>query len=180
MIAGLPGTGAGGFFYMLTALWMPFRETGRALRGQSSGARWSVIGLQGALALGVIASAWTTSWLLALVIPSSWLAHRSGNLLRIAPIILQAATLSMVFVGVHTLRLLTRTRSRPRGIPPLAFERGRVSQYERFPPACFSAADSARQAEESDGVPWAFPPRPTNPDRQITGRHLARVPADQG
>ena len=108
MIAGLPGTGISGFFYMLTALWMPFRETGRALRGQSSGARWRLIGLQVAIALGVIASAWTTGWLLALVIPPSWLNHRAGNLLRIAPMILQAAVLGAVLVGVQALRLLTR------------------------------------------------------------------------
>jgi hypothetical protein len=179
MIAGLPGTGSGGFFYLLTALWMPFRETGRALRGQSSGERWSVIGLQGAIALGVIASAWTTGWLLALAIPPSWLNHRVGNnLLRIAPIILQAATLSLVFVGVHTLRLLTRPRSRPRSISPLAVERG--CQYRRFGPGGLSAADSARQDTNSGGVLWATPPRPADLDRQTTGRHLVRVVADRG
>jgi len=114
MMAGLPGTGIGGFFYLLTTLWMPFRETGRALRGQSSRERWSVVGLQGALALGAIASIWMTGWLLALVIPPAWINDHANvlrtNILRIAPIILQAAVLGAVFVGVHVLRLLTRPR----------------------------------------------------------------------
>jgi hypothetical protein len=112
MIAGLPGTGIGGFFYMLTALWMPVRETGRALRGQSSRVRWSLVGTQGALAIGVIATAWVTGWVLTLVIPPASINNRT-NFLRVAPIVLQAAVLGTVFIMVHLLRLVARPRRLP-------------------------------------------------------------------
>jgi hypothetical protein len=134
MTAGVPGTGVGGLFYMLTALWMPFRETGRALRGQSSRARWRLVTLQGAIALGVIASVWTTGWLLALIISPARLERDGGNLLRIAPVILQATMLGVVFVGVHTLRLLTVCQ-RPFG---------RASGFFRAPSKASVASVSAK------------------------------------
>jgi hypothetical protein len=46
MIAGMPGTGIGGLFYFLMALFMPVCELYRTLRGQSSWKRWRFIGLQ--------------------------------------------------------------------------------------------------------------------------------------
>ena len=51
--AGLPGTGLGGVFYVLLALWMPLAELPRTLRGRSSRERWGRIASQFALACGI-------------------------------------------------------------------------------------------------------------------------------
>lgn len=54
--AGLPGTGLGGLFYVLLALWMPVAELYATLRGRSSRDRWRVVGTQFAMACAVVAS----------------------------------------------------------------------------------------------------------------------------
>jgi hypothetical protein len=56
MFAGLPGIGVGTLFYVLTALWMPFPECVRLVRGQSSVARWRLIAIQLFFAISIVAS----------------------------------------------------------------------------------------------------------------------------
>jgi hypothetical protein len=56
MFAGLPGIGVGTLFYVLTALWMPFPECVRLVRGESSVARWRLIGIQFFFAISIVAS----------------------------------------------------------------------------------------------------------------------------
>jgi len=56
MFAGLPGIGVGTLFYVLTALWMPFRELIAVARGQSSAARWRLVGSQFCFAIIIVAS----------------------------------------------------------------------------------------------------------------------------
>ncbi len=71
MVAGLPGTGIGGLFYLALVLWMPLRELTLLLRGRSSLARWrSIAGLWflvAAMVGMVVAQAWaideTCEWL---------------------------------------------------------------------------------------------------------------------
>lgn len=71
MVAGLPGTGIGGLFYLALVLWMPLRELALLLRGRSSLARWKAIAglwmLVAAMAGMVVAQAWaideTCEWL---------------------------------------------------------------------------------------------------------------------
>jgi hypothetical protein len=54
--AGLPGTGLGGLFYVVLALWMPVAELRETLQGRSSRARWRDVRSQFALACGIVAA----------------------------------------------------------------------------------------------------------------------------
>src|SRR5215207_7225971 len=62
MTAGLPGSGIGGLFYLLSALFMPLRELWRALRSRSRPERPVLALQQAGLALGIIAALWWTGW----------------------------------------------------------------------------------------------------------------------
>ena len=63
--AGLPGTGLGGFLYLLLAFTMPFHELYLTVRGRSSWARWRVVATQFAIAVGILAGVEASFWLLA-------------------------------------------------------------------------------------------------------------------
>jgi Sec-independent protein secretion pathway component TatC len=54
MIAGLPGTGISGLFYILSAFWMPVAETVRLLRGRERQSNWKLVFSQFALASGIL------------------------------------------------------------------------------------------------------------------------------
>src|SRR4029079_10160423 len=56
MFAGLPGIGVGTLFYVLTALWMPIRESVRLVKGESSAERWRLIGVQLFFAMSIVVS----------------------------------------------------------------------------------------------------------------------------
>jgi len=107
--AGIPGTGIGGLFYLVSALAMPLREM-RGRRG--GGPRWSVIAGQVAMASGVIAGMWATGWLLevALVHARPLLPLSFGppptRLWPTATIVAGAAVLAAVLLGVEVLRLV--------------------------------------------------------------------------
>lgn len=61
MNAGLPGTGLGGLFYLIGALWMPVS----AIRGRIRGRRdiaWPVVLRQAGIAMGVFLALWLTGW----------------------------------------------------------------------------------------------------------------------
>lgn len=62
MIAGLPGTGIGGLFYLLLIALMPLRALAR--RPAHAPSPWPLVGRQVALALGVLASLWAQAELL--------------------------------------------------------------------------------------------------------------------
>ena len=97
--AGLPGTGLGGLFYLVLAIWMPVAELYQTFRGRSSRARWRRVGQQFALACGIIASvAVTTAAYLAIVdAPNPW--GVSGAALALAPVLLASLMLAGL-VGV--------------------------------------------------------------------------------
>jgi hypothetical protein len=65
MVAGLPGTGIGGIFYILLAFTMPFVELYRLARGQSSVKRWRMVLMQVCNASGILGGVYVTGWLLA-------------------------------------------------------------------------------------------------------------------
>ena len=64
MTIGLPGTGIGGIFYLLLAVWMPIRESARTLKGKTNLRRWCFITLQLLFVLGVTAAMWSEMWIL--------------------------------------------------------------------------------------------------------------------
>lgn len=64
MVAGLPGTGIGGLFYLLLAVYMPICEFFKTLQGKTSLKRWSFITLQLLFVAGILTVIWAEVWLL--------------------------------------------------------------------------------------------------------------------
>jgi ABC-type antimicrobial peptide transport system permease subunit len=58
MIAGLPGTGIGGIFYLVIAIAMPIREVFHKIFNRTYRNRWGVI----ALTLGLVAAIFASLW----------------------------------------------------------------------------------------------------------------------
>ena len=106
--AGLPGTGLGGFFYILMALIMPFYELYLTLLGRSSWARWKLVIYQLFIAAGILAG----------VEGAAWVAHKLFNFNRptieilgnplllshlfiVAPILISMTILSLLIIGIR-------------------------------------------------------------------------------
>src|SRR6266545_493155 len=117
MTVGVPGTGIGGMFYLLSALAMPLRQAYRSLRRRPSSGRWGgwrVVAGQTAMTGGILAAIWVTGWLIGIAITASarivGLPHvlagaHPGSVLRTAALVLSAATLAAVLLSVELLRL---------------------------------------------------------------------------
>lgn len=128
MTAGLPGTGIGGVFYLLSALLMPLVELVKTLRGQSSGRRWLLVIRQLALASGIVVGMWMLGILLGLLlevqpdvdivsIVNTEVAvqlERAAkiNVFHIAPVIMSMLTLTFIIMTTHVLRLFYRPTER--------------------------------------------------------------------
>jgi len=114
--AGLPGTGLGGLFYILLAIWMPVAELHATLCGRSSRQRWRQVGTQFALACAIVAAVGGTvaAYLHVVQVPSVLGLH--GPSLALAPVLLAAGLLSSLVV---TLRIwaMGRRRVSPPGAP---------------------------------------------------------------
>jgi hypothetical protein len=109
MVAGLPGTGIGGIFYLLGVACMPIREAQRLLRGKSSRKRWALITRQWGLSLGIMAGFWMMGYMLTIVLPSS-VQHAvtgttSHNVLKIKPFVISLTVLLSVLSLVEISRL---------------------------------------------------------------------------
>jgi len=122
MIVGLPGTGIGGLFYLLSALALPLRQAVRRVRDRASSVTWRVVAGQTAIAGGVLAGMWVTGLLLGVLLgvarshTAPGVGTHSGNLLRTATLVLSFGTLAAVLLGVELLRLWVHRR-RPRETP---------------------------------------------------------------
>ena len=111
MTVGLPGTGIGGLFYLVTALLMPVRELGLTLRGRSNGKRWRSVVLQVALAGGIIGGLWATAWGLTRLCPAAM--HTTMQTARLhvvstlglTPALITGIILVGLLLGVELLRL---------------------------------------------------------------------------
>lgn len=131
MTTGLPGTGIGGLFYLLSAMLMPVWEMRRALRRRhreaaAHGARWALVLRQFALALGILAGLAATGWVLGRMIPPDVMATSAGRLaagvepvraIGAAVIIITLCTLAAVLISIEALRLFVNWR---RPLPVLA------------------------------------------------------------
>ncbi|MBI4545479.1 MAG: tetratricopeptide repeat protein, partial [Gemmatimonadetes bacterium] len=125
MSVGLPGAGIGGVFYLVSALVMPVREAGRALRGDVAAHRWRVVLRQVGMAAGVIAAIWAVGWLLGVVLGPRPAAASLGslgsagagapaevrNVLRMAALIFTFGTLAAVLIAVQVLRFVVRRKA---------------------------------------------------------------------
>ncbi len=118
MTPGIPGTGIGGLFYLLSAAALPLREGYRRVWKGVAAARWRVIALQQLLAAGILGGMWTTGWLLG-VLARTARAHIvagptavSHNVWRTAAFALSLATLIAVVCTVELMGLWVRRRAR--------------------------------------------------------------------
>lgn len=116
MIVGVPGTGIGGMFYLLSALALPLRRV----------VRWRVALAQGVMAGGILAGMWATGLLLGALLgtvarahPAPGLVPHSGNLLLTATVALSFGTLVVVLLGVELLRVCVRPRPPARIVEPM-------------------------------------------------------------
>ena len=117
MNVGLPGTGIGGLFYLITALLMPVVELVRLLRGLSSLERWKVAVEQWMLAVGILAGLWTTSLVLRILFPSV-LVHRhvghgrmmttttGSRLFGVTPTVVSFAALAGIVIAAEFVSLI--------------------------------------------------------------------------
>jgi hypothetical protein len=122
MNVGLPGTGIGGMFYLLSAVCMPLVEAAHGIR-RGTANRWRLVGRELALAAGIVAGIWGTGWLLAVVV--AWspaiMAALQGiglngrvtpNILRTATLVVSLSTLGLVIMSVWIASLLVHGRAR--------------------------------------------------------------------
>ncbi|MBM4165075.1 MAG: hypothetical protein FJ222_11645 [Lentisphaerae bacterium] len=123
MIAGIPGTGIGGIYYILLALLMPMHEACLMVNGSSSWRRWGMIGLQVIHALGILGSVYGTGWLIAqgvnairLHVLGSPLAGggQLTNLVAATSAYMAILTLGGVLLLVYTLRWTVRPPVTPK------------------------------------------------------------------
>lgn len=125
MIAGLPGTGIGGVFYILLALWMPVRELWRAANGRRDLEKRRIMRTQGVLTLlmlpAILAAGWAAGWLFWALVPhaisasvGATSAGSSGavrNVLRLWPVVLTLATLIFVYLALRAVQVVLRRRA---------------------------------------------------------------------
>jgi len=126
MTAGLPGTGIGGVFYLLSALFMPFVELIYTIQGKSSLARWRTVFRQLSIGICILGCMWMLGLVAGvsfdLFISAKPVAHGliremhshitqtafRLNIFHIAPVIMSVATLSVIIMLTNLLRIFFR------------------------------------------------------------------------
>lgn len=116
MLVGLPGTGIGGLFYLIIALWMPIREYYLRVRRKTPGA-WRRVGRHTVMTISMIAGMWATGEVIGLALTFrhaplsnpgmrnlSMIFENANNVLNFAPFLIGLAVLSLVYLGIHLLR----------------------------------------------------------------------------
>lgn len=123
MSVGLPGTGIGGLFYLMSALAMPFREGYRALAGRSDARSRGVVARQFAMALGVLGGIWAAGWLIGLLlvrVPAVAVAMNAlpvlgghpSTVVKVASFFLALGTLAAVLGTVEVVGTVRRWAAR--------------------------------------------------------------------
>lgn len=121
MTAGLPGTGIGGFFYLISALVMPVHELVFLVRGRSSLSRWRVVARQTAIAVGIIAGIWVMGWFLGnsiqalhsrtLTSMARSIVSPEMNLIRITALSVSLGVLAAIIFLMNVLALIIKIRA---------------------------------------------------------------------
>lgn len=109
--AGLPGTGLGGLFYILLALWMPVRELYLAARGRGDRARLRFALGQGLMALGILAAVALTVLVARAVAGGD--RYAVGSVWLLLPLVLLALLASVLAVWARLRREPPRHRAEP-------------------------------------------------------------------
>jgi cytochrome c-type biogenesis protein CcmH/NrfG len=175
MNVGLPGTGIGGVFYLLSALLMPVREGWRIVHGDRDSARLRRVLVQWTLAAGVVSAIWVTGvalgWLLRFGTTHAAGGGAAGaaaardvpEVLRAVALLITVATLGSVLSAVQVARLIVRLRTRsgfvsgmePEGVDgPQSATAGRVSRRTVRAATialvlCMAATEAASQTPEA-------------------------------
>ena len=116
MTAGLPGTGIGGMFYLVSAFATPLWQAYLRVRGRRSHG-WGLVAAQTAIAGVILAAVWATGWLLGVALRASQhfiptaTTLPPGNLLPALALLFSVGTLAAVLLGVELLRLCVRRRA---------------------------------------------------------------------
>jgi hypothetical protein len=123
MAAGLPGTGIGGLFFILSAFFMIVVELQRTVRGKSSLARWRIVGRHAGVAAAMVASVTATIWLVHGLLfaasdksgtagtkTSSSLAH---EIVPFSPVLITMAVLMMVLLTSYLAKFVFSRRTTP-------------------------------------------------------------------
>jgi hypothetical protein len=120
MVAGLPGTGVGGVFYVISALILVVRSAIQYLLGRGDRLRHRTAWRLGLLTISILAGVFGSGFLLGLafVSPAAASVHHplaaitglrwlpwDRNVVRIGALALSTATLVAVLAGVEVLRL---------------------------------------------------------------------------
>jgi len=145
--AGLPGSGIGGLYYLLLALWMPFHGLWLRLRGRGSRLRWILVAKQSCMAAGILCVLWGEGWLLKRLLvwivwhtPSASYWHMTGLtawvlLAPIAAARISFGILAGVILMTHVVSLWVRWAPSQRGhragrpgMPPLHLQEPRAQR----------------------------------------------------
>lgn len=118
MTPGVPGAGIGGLFYLASTLALPLRRLVRRFRRQpdsvSSREIWRNVAMTG----GVLASLWTTGWLLTFIVPDDALRSVTSTagsapvrtVLPVATFATAVITLLLVLGAVEVARMTQARR----------------------------------------------------------------------
>jgi hypothetical protein len=120
MSVGLPGSGIGGVFYILSALWMPVHNTHRTVRGDHS--RMRVVMRQGLMAALILSALWGTGFVIDIMLsgPQTTASLREAfvpggdskvpHVFQAASFLLTFGTLAGVLLMVQLLRFVVPQR----------------------------------------------------------------------
>jgi len=167
MIAGLPGTGIGGLFYLLASGWMAFRESWSKLKKRHDLSRSKIVRGQLLLGLIIVAGMWamgeSIGRLLSLL-PISMLnrllgphafSHGKYNLWKTSIFYWTIGTLMGLYLLMHSLRLSLwisgdagKARRLPIDVPARAAFRGRIITDQLHEVAATRGTPSSEQVEE--------------------------------
>ena len=141
MNAGVPGTGLGGLFYIVSALLMPFHRLRRG--GGHSGRTWRRALAQAGIGLGILAALAATGWVLGLAIASDGALTAAGGQTRAAAIPMLRWVAVLGTVGLLAILLLV-----VEVLGAVFVRRSRVGNAAPFPSAP-SPSDPDRVAAEA-------------------------------
>ena len=113
MNPGMPGTGIGGLFYILSALWMPICEMRRRWKGDAA-RPWPLVARQFTIAVGVVAAMTGVFWALdTAFMLDQVVGHAAGKehamwSLRVSALTVTSGVLATVLSAMHVVRLCLR------------------------------------------------------------------------
>jgi hypothetical protein len=107
MIAGLPGTGIGGLYYVLASGWMMVRECYARISRRQDLSRWAVVRTQMILTFSIVGGMWATGEVVGLIL----LLFPEGRRVLSRSLALHAlawtvTTLVALYLLLHVIRVL--------------------------------------------------------------------------